>query len=267
MKLVDLSLPIDDAAYEVHKVAIDRTSHQAGIRKLNWVMMQRTLLGKIRFLLGKRIIPAEYFHDGEFLSLEMVTAAVHCGTHVDYTYHYGTTSEGKPSQYINDLPLDRCYAPAVVLDFTGKKAGEIITAADTAAAFKRIAYTVKAGDIVLFRTGRDSLYGSKDYFFNYPGIDISTIDFLLDKGVTLFGTDTMGIDLPYPFMMKKFLSTKDPSVLWPSHFYGRTRSFSHIERLAHLDTVPVSGFYLSCFPVKISKVGAAWCRAVAFLNE
>jgi len=56
MKIIDLSLPIDDKAFEVHKLEIERTSHKQGVQKLNKVLMGRTLKGKIQYLLGKRII-------------------------------------------------------------------------------------------------------------------------------------------------------------------------------------------------------------------
>lgn len=93
MQLFDLSLSIDEHSFEVHPFGIDRISHTEGVKHLNWVMLKRTLWGK--FFLGKRIIKPEDLPDGEFLSLETVHCPVHIGTHVDYTFHYGTLSEGK----------------------------------------------------------------------------------------------------------------------------------------------------------------------------
>lgn len=266
MKFIDLSLPIDDTAYEVHEVSIDRISHSAGMKKLNELMMRKTVMDRVRFLMGKRIIPYEYFKDGEFLSLETVNAAVHCGTHVDYTYHYGISSEGNKSNYIDALPLEWCYGPGVVLDFRQKKAGEVITATEVQEQLGKMRYDLRAGDIVLFYTGADRLFGKKEYFSQYPAIDVSTIGFLLDRRIKIFGVDTMGIDRPYPFMMKDFLRTHDASFLWPAHFFGRERAFAHIERLANLDKLPATGFTVSCFPVRIRKTGAAWCRAVAIIE-
>jgi len=34
MKIIDLSLPIDEKAFEVHKVDIERISHKAGLPSL-----------------------------------------------------------------------------------------------------------------------------------------------------------------------------------------------------------------------------------------
>ncbi|MEK6568256.1 MAG: cyclase family protein, partial [Candidatus Omnitrophota bacterium] len=85
-----------------------------------------------------------------------------------------------------------------------------------------------------------------------------------DRGVKIFGVDTMGIDRPYRFMLKEFLEEKKP--LYPSHFYGRKREFIHIERLARLEQLPAAGFKIQCFPVKIKGTGAAWARVVGLLE-
>jgi cyclase len=98
-------------------------------------------------------------------------------------------------------------------------------------------------------------------------VDISAIDFLLDKGIKIFGVDTMGIDRPYRFMLKEFLETKDAKKLYPAHFHGRSREFIHIERLANLEKLPDFGFKIICFPVKIKTTGAAWARVVGIVDS
>jgi len=266
MRIIDLSLPIDERTPEVHPFGIERLGHKEGVRHLNWVMMKGTLKGRIRFLLGKRIIPPENLPGREFLSLETVHCPVHIGTHVDFSFHYGTTSEGRASRTIEELPLEWCFADGAVLDFTHKKPGEVISRDDAAAAEQKAGYTIKPGDIVLLRTGADRYFGGRQYLTEYPGVSPEAIGFLLDKGVKIIGVDSLGFDRPYKFMMGDYLRTHDPAHLWPAHFYGRVREYAHIERLANLDKLPNSGFRVACFPVKIRKAGAAWTRAVAILN-
>lgn len=265
MNIIDLSLPIDETAFEVHKVDIERVTHAAGVEKFNRVIMGKTLKGKIQYALGKRIVRKEDVPDGEFLSLEIVHAPVHIGTHLDYSFHYGSQSENRPSKTADEIPLEWCYCDAVKLDVSHKKPNETITAADLEDALKKINYTLKLKDIVLLRTGADKLYGSPKYFSDYPGVDVSAIDYLLDRGIKVFGVDTMGIDRPYRFMLKEFLETRDPKRFYPAHFYGRKREFIHIERLANLEKLPDSGFKIICFPVRIRQTGAAWARVVAVM--
>jgi kynurenine formamidase len=266
MRIVDLSLPIDEKAFEVHHVDIERVSHKAGVKKFNRVLMGKTLLGKIKYFLGQRIVKKEDLPDEEFLSLEIVHSPVHVGTHLDYSFHYGSQSEGHISKTAEEIPLEYCYQDGVKLNLTHKKPNEVITSDDLKAALNKINYKLKPLDIVLIHTGADKFYGSQKYFTDYPGIDISAIDYLLDNGIKIFGVDTMGIDRPYRFMLKEFLGKKDAKALYPAHFYGRKREFIHIERLANLEKIPDSGFKINCFPVKIKNTGAAWARVVAFIQ-
>jgi len=266
MRIIDLSLPIDETAFEVHPVTIERVSHAAGVEKFNRVIMGKTFSGKIKYLLGQRIVRKEDLPDGEFLSLETVHAPVHVGTHLDYSFHYGSRTEGREAKTADEIPLEYCISNAVKLDFSHKKPNEVIKKEDVASALAKINYRLKPLDIVLFYTGADKLYGTQKYFTDYPGVDISAIDHLLDQGVKIFGVDTMGIDRPYRFMLKEFLEKKDPKLFYPAHFYGRKREFIHIERLANLDKIPAYGFKVHCLPVRIRKTGAAWARVVAVLN-
>ena len=261
MRIIDLSLPIDEKAFEVHKVEIERVSHKAGVEKFNRVIMGKTLKGKLQYLLGKRILKKEDLPDEEFLFLEVVHSPVHIGTHLDYSFHYGSKSEGRPSKTAEEIPLEWCYCDGVKLSLTHKKPNEVITAQDLELALEKIKYSLKPQDIVLLHTGADKFYGGPRYFSEYPGVDISAIDYLLDRGIKIFGVDTMGIDRPYRFMLKEFLEEKKP--LYPAHFYGRKREFIHIERLANLENIPATGFKVICLPVKIKGTGAAWARVVA----
>jgi kynurenine formamidase len=265
MQIIDLSLPIDEKAFEVHRVAIERIDHKAGVEKFNRLIMNKTLLGKIKYALGMRIVKKEDLPDEEFLSLETVHSPVHIGTHLDYSFHYGSHSEGRTAKTADEIPLEYCYQDGVKLDLTHKEPNEVITASNIESCLMKINYKLKPLDIVLLCTGSDKLYGSPKYFSDYPGVDISAIDYLLDRGIKIFGVDTMGIDRPYRFMLEGFLKGKDAKCLYPAHFYGRIREFIHIERLANLEKLPDFGFKVICFPVRIKNTGAAWARVVAIL--
>lgn len=266
MRIIDLSLPIDEKAFEVHKVEIERVGHKEGVEKFNRVIMGKTLIGKLKYALGARIVRKEDLPDEEFLSLEVVHSPVHVGTHLDYSFHYGSKSENRASKTAEEIPLEYCFCDAVKLDLTHKSCAETIKADDIEDALERINYSLKANDIVLLHTGADKFYGTPKYFSDYPGVDTSTIDYLLDRGIKIFGVDAMGIDRPYRFMLKEFLEKKEPKLFYPAHFYGRKREFIHIERLTNLEKLPDFGFKVICFPVKIRQTGAAWSRVVAILQ-
>ena len=71
---------------------------------------------------------------------------------MDAPWHYGPTSEGKPARTIDQVPLEWCCGDGVLLDFTHRKKGEVISKDDVVVALEKIDYKLKPGDIVLIRT-------------------------------------------------------------------------------------------------------------------
>ena len=58
----------------------------------------------------------DYWPDGVALSAEVVTLSTHSGTHVDAPFHYGPAVAGH-TRTIDEVPLEWCYGPGVLLDF------------------------------------------------------------------------------------------------------------------------------------------------------
>lgn len=268
MKIIDLSLPIDDTLKETHAAKIDRITHSYGVEHFNEIVMAQQPNGKERFAKGERVAKPDEIPDGELLSLEIVHSSVHMGTHVDAPFHYGSKSGGKPAKTIEDVPLEWCYGPGVRLDFTHLKFPDVIRKDDVIKALSAIRYPLHANDIVLIYTGGDKLLGTDDYVNKYVGMMPDAVEYLLDQGVRMMGIDTIGLDRPCFGMFKEFLDTKDKTKIWPSHFLGRLREYCHMERMGNLGAIPrATGFTVCCFPVRVKNAGAGWCRAVAILDE
>ena len=268
MHIIDLSLPIDDTLEETHDATIDRITHADGVEHFNWVVMNKRPGGQEAFDNGERVAAKEEIPDGEMLSLEIVHSSVHMGTHVDAPFHYGSRCEGKPAKMIEDVPLEWCYGPGVLLDFTHLSYPQNIAARDVEAALKKISYELKPLDIVLIYTGGDKNLGTPDYVNKYVGMLPDVVEYLLDRGIKMMGIDTIGLDRPCFEMFKEFLETKDKAKIWPSHFLGRRREYCHMERLGNLGAIPRPyGFTVSCLPVKVRNAGAGWARVVAILDE
>jgi kynurenine formamidase len=200
-------------------------------------------------------------------ALEEIRAITHTGTHVDAPFHYGSLSEGKASRTIDEVPLEWCFAPAVVLDMRHKAAGEFILISDLEDALARINYTLRSLDIVLLNTGADQRWDSPEYFAQ-PGLGREGVLWLVEQGVKVIGIDAYTLDRPFASMVADFKRTGDGRFIWPAHFAGITREYCQIEKLANLHLIPrPHGFYVSCIPVKIKGASAGWCRAVAFVPE
>jgi kynurenine formamidase len=204
---------------------------------------------------------------GRGWAVEEVQGITHTGTHVDAPYHYGPTSEGKPARTIDQVPLEWCLAPGVVLDVRHKAAGEFITVADLQTALAHIDYRLRPLDIVLLHTGADKRLDTPEYFAQ-PGLGREGVLWLVEQGVKVIGIDAYTLDRPFAAMVADYRRTGDGRCIWPAHFAGIEREYCQIEKLANLEQLPwPHGFYVSCLPVKIQGASAGWCRAIALVPE
>jgi kynurenine formamidase len=253
--MIDLSTPLEHAAASDPAPAQIRYARHdgEGLRQMQHLL---------------RVKPEDLvYSNGLGWAVEEVQAITHTGTHVDAPYHYGPTSEGKPARAIDQVPLEWCFAPGVVLDVRHKAAGAFIAVADLESALARIDYQLRPLDIVLLHTGADKRLGSPDYFAQ-PGLGREGVFWLTERGVKVIGIDAYTLDRPFADMVADYQRTGDGRSIWPAHFAGIEREYCQIEKLANLDQIPrPHGFYVSCLPVKIKAASAGWCRAVALIPE
>lgn len=252
MKFYDLSLEISPNDSEPVPVEIDYISHQDGAD-----------------ILGKSIgIDHQSFPDQIGLTLEHVRLTSHTGTHIDAPLHYGPVSEGKPAKSISELPLAWFHSDGVKIDCLGDHSDGAVTKEEVILALQTMSYSLKALDIVLLNTGADRYWGRPEYFTHFRGVSREATQWLVEQGIKVIGIDSFGFDAPFHAMLDSYKKTKDSSVLWPAHIYGREKEYCQIERLANLHLLPRSfDFKVSCFPIKIAGCGAGWSRVVALLEE
>jgi kynurenine formamidase len=256
MRIVDLSTPIDASVWEPNPIIHNVLSPREG-----GVHMAEGMLANYGIAFDPDELPG-----GELLSLDTLTLTTHTGTHVDAPSHYGSTADYGVPKHIDQMPLEWFVGPGVMLDLTDSPVGTV-GADRLRLQFERIGHTPKPREIVLLNTGADHLAGTPKYFTDFTGLDAAATNLLLDLGVRVIGTDAFSLDAPFGHMITEFHRTGDRSVLWPAHFAGRQREYSQIERLANLDSLPATGFTVSCLPVKITGAGAGWARAVAIFDE
>src|SRR5690349_20135634 len=176
LRLIDLSVPLENLAASEPMPA-----------QIHYVRHEDEGLEQMRRFFGVRPEDLVY-SDGLGWAIEEIHAITHTGTHVDAPYHYGPQSEGKPARTIDEVPLEWCFAPGVVLDMRHKSAGEEITVADLETALEGIDYRLRPLDIVLLQTGADQRLASPDYFAQ-PGLGRQGVLWLVDQGVRVIGID------------------------------------------------------------------------------
>jgi len=252
MKVIDLSKPVrfnrDDPFFMRVKVK----------HKPFWMAKLLVRLLGLPF----RLFPRDFAGWAD----DTVTMGVHATTHIDAPWHYGPVSGGAPAQTIEEIPLDRCIGPGVVLDLTHKADDDPITVADMEAALAKTGATLTDRTIVLIRTGRDRLMDTKEFWKTGTGMSAAATEWLLDRGVTVMGIDQWGWDLPFRAQIAKSRATGDSTLFWEAHRVGQRRPYWHMEQLTNLGALPTQGFEVAVFPLKIVGASAAPARVVAILR-
>jgi len=252
LQILDLSVAIEhDAPGELTPAKIEYLDHESGGESIQSI-----------FDCGPEDLP---FSGGHGWAVENIVTNSHTATHIDAPYHYGATSEGKPARRIDEVPLEWCFGPGVVLDMTSKQHGDLISATDLETALVEIEYELQPLDIVMIHTGAAERWGTRA-FLQQPGLDRESTLWLVDQGIKMIGIDAWTLDRPFSTMIADYQASRDGRAIWPAHFAGITKEYCQIEKLANLEKLPQPhGFYVSCLPIKIKGGSGGWCRAVALI--
>jgi kynurenine formamidase len=186
----------------------------------------------------------------------LVVVNDHVGTHCDSRRHIVPSAGGADT-----IPLEYCMSDGVLLDFTDRESGYVITAADIQAALARIDYSVKERDIVLIHTGAGAYNTEERYRTDHPGMSAEATRWLIERGVRMMGCDAITFDPPVWAMFEKKLFWEAHRVMWDEEYW-------HLENLMNLEQIGrPSGFQLSVLPVKWTGTTAAPVRAVAIVDD
>ena len=107
-KIIDLSMLVSNKGNLTDQPQIQYSTHDDSVERA------KKMFG----------IEKDELRDGQYAAMEYVTMTTHATSHLDAPYHFASTSEGKPSKTIDQVPLEWCYSDGVVLDFHHKTKGE-----------------------------------------------------------------------------------------------------------------------------------------------
>lgn len=207
--------------------------------------------------------------DGEGWGSEVLNdMSSHCGTHVDAPLHSGSTCEGRTSRTIDQVELNELFCPGKVLDVRPwAQPGQAIPVDALRQALSAVGEPIRPGDAVLIRTGQERYRLGEPAFFQYPGMSREGTLFLSEQGATVLGTDAVGWDRPFAVMAQAFKDTGDKQQLWDGHKAIREKEAFIVQQLCNLGALPLRGFHVGFFPLKLARASAAPARAVAFLSN
>ena len=218
----------------------------------------------VRFLgLPWRLMPRDFLGWADDTITRM---GVHATTHIDAPWHYGPESGGQRAATIDEIPLDKCIGPGVVIDMTLKADGEIINVADLEGALALSGASLAPGTIVLIRTGRDRYMGTREFWKRGTGMGAAATEWLIDQGVSVMGIDQWGWDAPFQHQIAQSKREGRRDIFWEGHRVGQRKPYWHMEQLTNLDALPVHGFKVCVFPLKLVGASAAPARVVALLE-
>ena len=182
------------------------------------------------------------------------------GTHVDGTYHIDPLGER-----IAEVSLKPFCADAVVLDLSHLKPlkydpfsrqvleTDWITPQALEDACARAGQAIRRGDVVLIRTGASRLWPRREYHYHFVPMRVEAVDWLIDRGVVLFGFDQITLDII-------------PNYDLP-HMHMRKRYSMHMENLTNLDQIGASRFRFVGFPLKWEGAPCSPIRACAVAGD
>jgi 4-oxalocrotonate tautomerase family enzyme len=210
----------------------------------------------------------------------VIVCMEHSGTHIDAICHQSDAQR----LYGGSLAMDVCnqqgftehaieevqpmFAPGVLLDAAAAKgvraldAGTVLTANDLQECCRRQGVEIKAGDVVLVRTGNGIYWNEPDRFLAGPGMESSAAQWLADKHVLAVGADNMAWDV---------IGLRDPvtNTQLPGHLILLARSGIYIIENLQLEDLAAAGhsrFTFVCLPLKFMGATGSPVRPVAIVN-
>jgi kynurenine formamidase len=170
----------------------------------------------------------------------------HAGTHIDAPIHFNPDGTG-----IDQFPVDLTFGPAVMQDFSFKKAGEVVTVQEVKKKLGSAGVAPKGLKYVFFRTGAADLYNTDKYMSYFLEIHVDAVEWMVNQGILVFGVDASTVD-------------SEPNRL--THMFMRKKTCYHIENLANLDKLPQDQtFNVICAPLPLKDSSASPVRVVAAL--
>ncbi len=143
---------------------------------------------------------------------------------------------------------------------------DAITVKDIEEFLTREKLVLKEGMIVLIKTGRDKLIGTKDYPDLGTGMSADATRWLINQGIKIMGIDSWGWDIPLKYQIAQAKKTSNPNLFWEAHLVGIDKEYCHMEQLVNLDQLPYTGFKVAVFPLKIVGASGAPARVVVIFE-
>ena len=183
-----------------------------------------------------------------------LTLSEHTGTHLDAPLHF---IQRGPAHYgIDEVPLGRLAGRAATIEAPELPPSGLLTAAHVRE-WEEEHGTIEEWDMVLVRYGWDRRWGiglaGMGFLEDWPGLGGDAAEYLVEKGVSLVGCDTLAVDA--------FGSEENPA-----HYTLLGNEIYIVENLNNLDRLPPWSFFMA-LPLKVKGGSGSPVRAVALMHR
>jgi len=176
----------------------------------------------------------------------------HGPTHVDSISHF---DPDESAATIDRMPLDAFWGNGTCIDISSTPARGYCSAEGLDAALEASGAELRPGDVLLLNTGAFERHGgTAEYLSEYPGLDESAAEWLVEREVKVFGVDSPSPDSP-------------ASPTYPVHLVCRREHLTHYENLANLESLVGKRFVFMGLPLNVVGGHGSPVRAAALLDE
>jgi kynurenine formamidase len=184
-------------------------------------------------------------------SAEIIITSNHAATHVDAFGHYDPKGVK-----IAEMPLDTFCGDAICVDIREYPGGHDVTAEEVERAVAGSGQELRQGDILLFCSDHyNRTAGTPAFLDGFNGISAEAVHWMADRGVKIFGVETISPDLVYI------------TDQYPTHRACAERGITHYENLNNLKDVVGRRFEFYGFPLRLEPAYGSPVRAVAVLDD
>jgi kynurenine formamidase len=182
---------------------------------------------------------------------EIIITSNHAATHVGAFGHY--QKGGTP---IAEMPLETFCGEAICADIRQYERGHDVTADEVAEAVEASGQELREGDILLFCSDHyNRTAGTPAFLDGFCGISAEAVHWMADRGVKIFGVETISPDLVY-------LTDE-----YPTHKACAERQLTHYENLNNLKDVLGRRFLFVGLPLRLEVAYGSPIRAAAILED
>lgn len=227
------------------------------------------------------------------VNAQYIQTSNHMGTHLDAPRHFVTGG-----MTIDQIPMDWLYGPGVIVDLTDEMDELSVYTPEMIESRAE----VREGDRLILHTGwhRHAQFGDEPdeekYVHRHPGAHPDMVPWLLEKKIHIWGVDVISTDHPMDLPIGRFLGKgsfghcdrvrkqaeekfggpEEVDRLFPEEDYQLThnRLFKHncmhVENIGGEISAPEiqnRRINIGIFPWKFKDGEAAFCRAVAFVED